>query len=232
MENVLGTFLEAVRKEKNLSLREAASKSGLGHSYIRDLELGINRKTGKKVIPSINSLKKIADAYELNIYDLLDKAGLIDLEALRETNESTRSSLEKQNNQSSPSPIPLLYEVKPHIELLNAANIEKYIYYPFSDGTQPDYALKMKGDSMARAGIDDGDIIYMRSLDHPEYNGQIAAVSITGNEEGMIKRITWSSNFPMFSLVSENPNYRTINVPFNKAEICGVYFGHFKPEKL
>lgn len=82
IENELGQYLEKVRQNKQLALRDVAEISGLGHTYIRDLELGINRKTGKNITPSSETIKKIAEAYDLDYYDLLDKAGIIDLASL------------------------------------------------------------------------------------------------------------------------------------------------------
>ena len=75
--NQLGKHLEQVRLEKRLSLREASKRSGLSYTYIRDIELGINRKTKKEVSPSPATLKKLADAYKIDYYDLLRKAGII-----------------------------------------------------------------------------------------------------------------------------------------------------------
>ncbi|MFA8438725.1 helix-turn-helix domain-containing protein [Pueribacillus sp. YX66] len=220
MSNELGTFLEAIRTEKKLSLREAASLTGLGHSYIRDLELGINRKTGKKVVPSINSLRKIASAYNLDIYDLLNKAGLIDIDEIKEKKEDTLLH-------DLPKKIPVFES----ISSFDSNDVVDYVYFPFKKSPQPDFAITMKGDSMSGSSIDDDDIVFFRKYHHPEYNGQIVAVRLINENTGTIRRITWTSQFPSYTLICDNKNYRTINVPFNEVEIYGVYCGHFKPEK-
>ncbi len=222
MRNELGSFLEAVRMEKKLSLREAAALTGLGHSYIRDLELGINRKTGKKVIPSINSLKKIASAYQLDIYELLIKAGFIDSS---EMDPPKNTASEHQRTKT----IPVFEAILPLSSDEN--RIIEHVYFPFQKDEQPDFALIMKGDSMKDAGIDDGDLVFFRNSVQPEYNGQIAAVYLASNRFGLIRRIAWSSQFPRYSLLPENKNYRTIDASFHEVEILGVYNGHFKPEK-
>lgn len=211
MKNELGSLLESVRIQKKLSLREAAELTGLGHSYIRDLELGINRKTGKKVVPSIQSLRKIANAYDLDMYELLYKAGLID------EHEWNRSHKKQQ-------------ETIPVFESLGSDKVIERVFYPFANDPQPDFALIMQGDSMVDASIDDGDLVFFRKNKLPEFNGQIVALAY--NDKDYIRRITWTNQYPNYALIPENSRYRTIHVPFNDAMIYGVYAGHFKREKM
>lgn len=68
-----GKFLESLRG--NMSLREAAKKSGLSHAYIRDLELEKNRSTNEKITPSPDTLKKLSVAYGYPYTELMIKAG-------------------------------------------------------------------------------------------------------------------------------------------------------------
>jgi transcriptional regulator with XRE-family HTH domain len=60
-----------------MSLREAAAKSGLSHTYIRDIELGMNRKSKTPIKPSVETLKCLAEAYNYPYEDLLKKAGYL-----------------------------------------------------------------------------------------------------------------------------------------------------------
>lgn len=206
-------------------MREAAELTKLGHSYIRDLELGTNRRTGKELVPSVNSLKKIAHAYELDLYMLLDKAGLIDLEEIHETTQSASS-----NHEPKPMLIPLFHTMVPDLTKVPSTHVD-YVYFPIQGGKQPDFALQMQGDSMKNADIDDGDIIYFHASDQPEFNGQIVAAQNIDNEEVFIRRVTWSSQFPTYSITPENTAYRKHHVPFHQLKVHGVYCGHFKPEK-
>ena len=127
--------------------------------------------------------------------------------------------------------VPLIGTICAGDGLLAEQNIEEYIHYPFSYKRQPDYALRVKGDSMIGAGIEDGDIVYMRYAPWADYNGQIVAALINDNEEGTLKRIRWSADSPLIRLIPENENYQTIEVMPNEVTICGVYMGHFKPER-
>jgi transcriptional regulator with XRE-family HTH domain len=71
-----GAFLESLRG--NLSLRAAAKLSGLSHAYIRDLELERNRSTNDKIIPSPETLRRLAKAYDYPYLELYKKAGFIE----------------------------------------------------------------------------------------------------------------------------------------------------------
>lgn len=79
MQNELGKTLEALRKEKKLSLRAVADKTGLNFGYIRDLELNINRSTKQPVNPTAETLQKLAAAYDHPLEDLLKLAGLAEV---------------------------------------------------------------------------------------------------------------------------------------------------------
>lgn len=54
------------RKQKNLSLQELSSKTGLSISYLSHLETGVRRN------PSLDTLDKLATAFNIDIVDFLD----------------------------------------------------------------------------------------------------------------------------------------------------------------
>jgi len=127
--------------------------------------------------------------------------------------------------------IPLIGTICAGDGLLAEQNIEEYIYYPLQHKRRPDFALRVKGDSMIGAGIEDGDIVYFKKASWADYNGQIVAALINDQEEGMLKRIRWTNESPMIKLIPENDEYDTKEVLPNEVTICGVYMGHFKPER-
>lgn len=57
------------------SLRLAAKRIGLSHSYYRTLELGYNPSRNIPVVPSADTLAKIAAAYKVDYMDLVKAAG-------------------------------------------------------------------------------------------------------------------------------------------------------------
>lgn len=126
-------------------------------------------------------------------------------------------------------PIPLVGSICAGNGMIPIDSIEEYINYPFVKSQQPDYALRVKGDSMIGAGIDDGDIVFLRKGSWAEFNGQIVAAIFNG-EEGSLKRMKWSEGSPKITLTPENSSYQSVEVMPNEVTICGVYAGHFKPE--
>jgi transcriptional regulator with XRE-family HTH domain len=74
----IGEVLKEIREEKGLSLREAAEKSGLSHSYIRYLEKGERPGSNTPINPTPDALRKLSDAYSHPYEDLMYRAGYIE----------------------------------------------------------------------------------------------------------------------------------------------------------
>lgn len=76
-----GDFLGNLRGK--MTLREAAKRSGLSHTYIRELENEKTRSSGtKKVMPTPETLKKLSGAYNYSYIDLMVKAGHLSKEQI------------------------------------------------------------------------------------------------------------------------------------------------------
>ena len=81
-------------------------------------------------------------------------------------------------------------------------------YYDVDNKYNVDFCITVRGDSMINAGINDGDIVFIKSM--PEVpNGRIACVEID-NEKVCLKRFYKSADGIM--LVSENPKYPPIQL--------------------
>ena len=76
-----------------------------------------------------------------------------------------------------------------------------------------DFALRVQGDSMTGARINDGDIVFIRSQPDVE-NGEIAAVVI--DDEATLKRVYHLKNG--LQLLSENPKYPPMIFTFEEHE--------------
>lgn len=63
--------LIAAREKRGLSLREAAARIGISHTYLSALEKGFDPRSGKALIPSQRVLLQIANAYGLDQNRLL-----------------------------------------------------------------------------------------------------------------------------------------------------------------
>lgn len=75
MHNKLGDFILEYRKDHSLNMREFASLCNMSHTYISKLEKGIDPRNGKKVIPTIETLQKIANGTNISLDKLLEISG-------------------------------------------------------------------------------------------------------------------------------------------------------------
>jgi len=127
--------------------------------------------------------------------------------------------------------VPLVGTICAGDGLLASENIEDHVIYPIINANRrPDFALRVKGNSMIESGIEDGDIVYLKQAPWADYNGQIVAAIING-DEGTLKRMKWTEGSPMVQLIPENGDFKTIEALPNEVYVCGVYMGHFKPER-
>lgn len=87
------------------------------------------------------------------------------------------------------------------------------------------YLLKVQGDSMEGAGIDDGDFVLVQQQDTAE-NRDIVAVAM--DYEATLKRFMRMGNTVL--LIPENPKYEPVQLTDNQAKIVGVVVGLLKKE--
>lgn len=101
--------------------------------------------------------------------------------------------------------IPLLGTIACGSPIFAEQNIEEHI--PCPCGTDVDFCLRAKGDSMVNARIHDGDIVFIRQQDTVE-DGEIAAVLV--EDEATIKRVYFDRENNVLSLVPENPTFKVM----------------------
>lgn len=105
---------------------------------------------------------------------------------------------------------PLLGDVAAGKPIEAQQHVECYVTE--DEDLDADYALRVKGDSMIGAGIDDGDIVFIRQQPDVE-NGEMAAVYVDGG--AALKRVYKDGKG--VSLYSENPKYPPM---YFTAETC------------
>ncbi len=71
----LGGIIKEYRMMNNMSMSDFAKASGLSKPYISMLESNKNSNGGKPIAPSVETLKKVADAIHISLDDLLRKMG-------------------------------------------------------------------------------------------------------------------------------------------------------------
>ena len=177
----IGLYVKHYRERHKLSMQEFADKADLSKGYISMLEKGKHPQNDREIVPSIETVNKIAKAMNLSIDELLariDGNQMIDI----------------SRDRPLPSNIitPAAYAV-PILGTICAGNgihcEENFQGHFYVDRTiKADYCLKVKGDSMIDAGIYDGDFAFIRkSFDYSD--GDIYAVCWGAEESASLKKL-------------------------------------------
>lgn len=181
----IGDNIKYLREKSNMSQVDLANLLGITDKAVSTWENGTR-------IPRIGMIEKISSIFNVPKSQILD-AELQDKKPLA----SNLAPLPKMKK------IPLVGTIACGQPILAEENITDYIDLP--GHIKADYALSCKGDSMINAGINDGDIVYIRKQETVE-NGQIAAVLVDEEQtEATLKRFYFSGETVMLN--AENPAY-------------------------
>lgn len=173
----LSKFIREWRKEHGYTMQEFADKAGLTKGFISQLENDFrNNKDNRKMMPSLNNIKKLAAACDMSLNDFLN---VID----------TEISLERETvsvqlpHPESVRTIPVYAELSCGAGLFVDDQIIDTVSVPVSmlPNKSADYfAQYASGDSMTGAGIQDGDLIIFKKTNAID-NGQIGCFCIDEN---------------------------------------------------
>ncbi|MGL4369121.1 MAG: transcriptional repressor LexA [Spirochaetota bacterium] len=118
--------------------------------------------------------------------------------------------------------VPLVGDIAAGSPILAQENITDYLAFPKSLlGAGEYFALKVRGDSMINAGIDNGDIAVIRKQ-NTAHDGDIVAALL--GDEATLKRLKKQNG--AVQLIAENPAYKPIVT--SDASILGVLAGLFR----
>lgn len=132
-------------------------------------------------VPKYDKLKKIADYLGIEVGDI--------------TGESARDN----------EFVPIIGQIACGSPILAEENVEGYA--PRCYGSNADFCLFAKGDSMVGARIYDGDLVFIRKQSMVE-NGEIAAVLI--DDSATLKRVYYYPEQNKLVLNPENPKYEPL----------------------
>ena len=68
--NVFGAFLKEKRLQKNMSLRELSKKSGIAHTYLRNIENGTKTPPSDKILLRLEKALLLDDDSRILFYDI------------------------------------------------------------------------------------------------------------------------------------------------------------------
>ena len=71
MQNdIFGVYLKEKRTQRHLSLRELARKSGIAHTYLRNIEKGIKPPPSDKILLQLEKSLLLDEASKVIFYDI------------------------------------------------------------------------------------------------------------------------------------------------------------------
>ena len=174
--------LKALRLDRDVSQVEVSEATGLSRSRLSMYESGHRE-------PDFATLCKLSSFFGVHLYDLLP-----------DSEDPHRGTPVKTQR------VPLLGGIHAGEPTYAEESFEAYV--KAGADIQCDFALRVVGDSMIGARIEDGDIVFIRKQDTVN-NGEIAAVLI--DDETTLKRVRFLPG-GMTMLSPENPRYEPIIV--------------------
>ncbi len=216
------------KKQKNLLIyiNEKLKNDGVSPSY-DEMRQSLNLKSKSGIHRLISALeergfvKRLAHkARALEVVKLPENAGVKDL-----YNNFTPSvisgGLDKiENKKFNEKYIPIVGKIAAGLPIEAIENESEKIPYPpnLNDKQDEFYGLKVEGDSMINAGINDGDTVIIKKTNTAE-NGKIV-VALIDNHEATLKRLRKKTN--SIALESANPAYETRIFNPERVKIQGV----------
>lgn len=193
----VGSRIKEMRKSRKMTLKELGEHIGLSESNTKRYEDGQIKTVG------IDIIKKIALALDVPASYL---TGWEDIPQYQKLSNYVPIAKKK---------IPLLGEIAAGQPIYADEHIEEFL--PADDELHADFALKIKGDSMINAQINDGDIVFIRQQSDVD-NGQIAAVLI--DDSATLKRVYHMNGG--LQLQAENPKYPPMIYGKNNCDECRI----------
>lgn len=90
---MINEYLKNEREKRGLSQREFAKIVGLSNTYIANLERGYDKRSGKPISPTIETLKGIAQSLNIQLEDFLKQSGYVPKDDLPEHDDSNINPL-------------------------------------------------------------------------------------------------------------------------------------------
>lgn len=178
-------------KDKGFSLRQFSNEINIPYTtFITMLQNGIEKS-------NLSNVNKVFKALDLSIDKLSDLKNppIIDLD-------------------SNANSVPLIGKIAAGYPIFAEENIEDY--FKIDSSIRADFCLKIKGDSMIDAGINDNDIVFIRKQNTLE-NGEIGAILI--ENEATLK--TFYKNDDAVILQPANNQYSPMIYKDGNIEILG-----------
>lgn len=190
----VGQNIKRRRRELDMTLEAVAKEVGLSRQTLSRYETGV---IGNIPSDKVEALAKVLRTTPSALMGWEDPSALsADTISIREKFPAQNIAPIQETYQ-----VPRLGQIACGQPILAEQNIETYDLVPVS--IRCDFTLICRGDSMIGAGIEDGDIVYIREQPEVE-TGEIAAVMV-GEDEATLKRFKRVGDTVL--LIPENSSY-------------------------
>ena len=214
------------KKQKNLLLfiNKKIRSTGISPSY-EEMKNSLNLKSKSGIHRLISALEERGF-----IKRLAHKARALEVLKLPETASANdiynsfspsviKGGLDSANSKSNNKEISVLGNIAAGTPIEAIQNEVSKVALPVEFNNKGDFfGLKIMGDSMVEAGINQGDTVIIKKTNHAD-NGQIIVALIDDNE-AMLKRIRRKGN--SVALESANKNYETKIFGPDRVKVQGV----------
>lgn len=174
----MGERIRRLREDKGMSQEELGKLVGVQRAAVQKWESGHTKNLRQNTIKTLSDFFGVSPSYLMGMSDI------------------------KNSVQYKMKTVPLLGTVAGGEPIL--AHQEKGVYI-IAGSSKADFCLRVKGDSMSGARINDGDLVFVREQCEVE-NGEIAVVLVDG--EATLKRFYKQDG--MVILKPENNDYQPI----------------------
>ena len=167
--------------------------------------------------PPIGTVKKVADILGVTIEELTS-----------DDNHSVDPDLTGISNISFPAsrPIPILGDICAGEGTWCEENFEGHFFIDSS--VKADFCVRVRGDSMIDAGIQDGDLAFIkRTYDYKD--GNIYAVRINSDCEAVLKKVFWQDDTIILNPC--NAEYKPIVTDSEGVSVVGECIGVYHSTK-
>ena len=214
------------KKQKNLLvfINKKIRSTGVSPSY-EEMKDALNLKSKSGIHRLITALEERGF-----IKRLAHKARALEVLKLPETASANdiyntfspsviKGGLNEENSASTKNEVPVLGKIAAGTPVEAIQNEVSRVTLPVDFNNKGDYfGLKIQGDSMIEAGINDGDTVIVRKTDTAD-NGQIV-VALVEDHEAMLKRIRRKGK--SIALESANKNFETKIFGPDRVKVQGV----------
>ena len=214
------------KKQKNLLvfINKKIRSTGVSPSY-EEMKDALNLKSKSGIHRLITALEERGF-----IKRLAHKARALEVLKLPETASANdiyntfspsviKGGLNEENSASTKNEVPVLGKIAAGTPVEAIQNEVSRVTLPVDFNNKGDYfGLKIQGDSMIEAGINDGDTVIVRKTDTAD-NGQIV-VALVDDYETMLKRIRRKGK--TIALESANKNFETKIFGPDRVKVQGV----------